>query len=1065
MINIADETSLSNDGGVESTVASSRSDLASGTCSPQSVTGCEDTTVGRTKVPRLRFAQTIKIGTWNCGGLTFTTQELCRDLGYDVLVLTETHDKGSLKPNSKFITAEPAPENDSFSGVAIMLSDRVAKCVVHSGRFGSRIAFVEIKADPCNLFVIGVYSPHSNRKQSPFMADTLEQLEQLLTKINSSICTIVLGDLNCKLGRNIEHLTGKWCIHDKPNAGGKKMIDLLRKFNLSAVSTFFQPAKRKNSPSRSNATYLSKDPRYKPSQIDYAIVSKRWATSIKNCKVKWGIACQRWGRHYDHGLIECILKSRICRIKREPAKDYSVLSSDPGVKASFDQMVNENLTRQEINQFDPAAAYANLCRSINEAAESSLPVKRARPMRKRKVSSRTKELYDTRRANYEKMTKEEQNAARRAISKSTRDDYLAYIDSIITDMEAAERSGNSREVTKLRKLLSSNNSSSQTMPSKDMKGDPILSEKQLLDSWNEFLTEKFAPPSVDIGREREATVPPNDPLLKDELETAFKSLKTGKAPGWDKIPIEAFKYSTAAKQELFRITHLIWDTEIVPADMLIGIFIMLYKKNNRNDFGNYRAICLLCHAYKLLSALIARRLHVELAPIFPDSQAGFRPARGTRDNVCILKWTINMIIRENREAIVTFIDYKAAFDTESQLFLDEALSSAGVSTKVRRVIQSIFNVASGCVRIGNSTSDPFDISRGVLQGDIFSPVAFIAGLWRIFSSYDKPNAGIIVGTAPYEVEIKALEYADDAGLIDDKAAETTDRLSSISRRSREEAAMIISVPKTKGMHIHKSDKVSKTTEEEVTALGLKHTCPNCERPFPTMRGMKIHLARWCDEGQTVRSRKGSLADKAVKLTKQKAIENERPHVYMEEEQIDNVHSFVYLGSKTQCDGDSRADMKHRMDIAQVAFSSLFNLWRDHRIPLSMKIRLYRAAVCSTFTHACEAWDLTEEIHKSVNGFNSRCLHIITQKCHRETASNPVFNLTLAIRKRRLRYLGHILRLADDRLLKRTLRAYVCTNAGPPQGSLLQDCGHSTFGDLELMARDRKRWNKFVNNLR
>ena len=71
-----------------------------------------------------------------------------------------------------------------------------------------------------------------------------------------------------------------------------------------------------------------------------------------------------------------------------------------------------------------------------------------------------------------------------------------------------------------------------------------------------------------------------------------------------------------------------------------------------------------------------------------------------------------------------------------------------------------------------------------------------------------------------------------------------------------------------------------------------------------MRGMKIHLACWCDEGQTVRSRKGSLADKAVKLTKQKAIENERPHVYMEEEQIDNVHFFVYLGSKTQCDGDS-----------------------------------------------------------------------------------------------------------------------------------------------------------------
>ena len=33
-----------------------------------------------------------------------------------------------------------------------------------------------------------------------------------------------------------------------------------------------------------------------------------------------------------------------------------------------------------------------------------------------------------------------------------------------------------------------------------------------------------------------------------------------------------------------------------------------------------------------------------------------------------------MILRESREAIVIFIDYTAAFDSESQLFLDKAWS-------------------------------------------------------------------------------------------------------------------------------------------------------------------------------------------------------------------------------------------------------------------------------------------------------------------------------------------------------------------------------------------------------
>ena len=128
-----------------------------------------------------------------------------------------------------------------------------------------------------------------------------------------------------------------------------------------------------------------------------------------------------------------------------------------------------------------------------------------------------------------------------------------------------------------------------------------------------------------------------------------------------------------------------------------------------------------------------------------------------------------MILRENQEALITFIDYKAAFDPESQKFLDNALSSANVSTKVRRIIQSIFRAASGCVRIGNNTSKTFNISCGVLQGDIFSPVAFIAGLWKIFAAHDTlDDAGVTIGESPNRVRIRALEYADDAGFADNK---------------------------------------------------------------------------------------------------------------------------------------------------------------------------------------------------------------------------------------------------------------------------------------------------------
>ena len=39
----------------------------------------------------------------------------------------------------------------------------------------------------------------------------------------------------------------------------------------------------------------------------------------------------------------------------------------------------------------------------------------------------------------------------------------------------------------------------------------------------------------------------------------------------------------------------------------------------------------------------------------PDTYAGFRPTRGCRDNVCFGK--------EDDRAVITFIDYSAAFDS------------------------------------------------------------------------------------------------------------------------------------------------------------------------------------------------------------------------------------------------------------------------------------------------------------------------------------------------------------------------------------------------------------------
>ena len=107
----------------------------------------------------------LNFATWNCGGLSFTQKELCRELNYDILSITETHNAGKLKGNKNFIVSEPAPENDPYSGVGLLLSDHLGNCVVFKENFGSRIFYARIKARLCILFIIDVYMPHAYRTE------------------------------------------------------------------------------------------------------------------------------------------------------------------------------------------------------------------------------------------------------------------------------------------------------------------------------------------------------------------------------------------------------------------------------------------------------------------------------------------------------------------------------------------------------------------------------------------------------------------------------------------------------------------------------------------------------------------------------------------------------------------------------------------------------------------------------------------------------------------------------------------------------------------------------------
>ena len=153
-----------------------------------------------------------------------------------------------------------------------------------------------------------------------------------------------------------------------------------------------------------------------------------------------------------------------------------------------------------------------------------------------------------------------------------------------------------------------------------------------------------------------------------------------------------------------------------------------------------------------------------------------------------------------------------------------------------------------------------------------------------------------------------------------------------------------------------------------------------------------------------------------------------------------------------------------MAIAQTTFGSISSIWTYHRLSRALKLMTYQLAVCSMLTHASEALVLTEPVRRSVYGFNSRCLHVITGHDYRVTATAPEYELHLAIRQRRLRYLGHILRMPESRVVRCALVALAMGGTVYPRGSLFMDCQAMTMDQLVALAQRCGAWNALAKRL-
>ncbi|KAE9414978.1 hypothetical protein Angca_003700, partial [Angiostrongylus cantonensis] len=122
------------------------------------------------------------------------------------------------------------------------------------------------------------------------------------------------------------------------------------------------------------------------------------------------------------------------------------------------------------------------------------------------------------------------------------------------------------------------------------------------------------------------------PVLPSEIRHAISSVKNRTAPSPDRIRSEHLKnLPPVLVNRLARLFTRYLSECKVPTQWKASKIVLLFKKGDLHDVGNYRPICLLSVMYKLLARVILNRIDITLDEGQPCEQAGFRKGFSTMD--------------------------------------------------------------------------------------------------------------------------------------------------------------------------------------------------------------------------------------------------------------------------------------------------------------------------------------------------------------------------------------------------------------------------------------------------
>jgi hypothetical protein len=479
-------------------------------------------------------------------------------------------------------------------------------------------------------------------------------------------------------------------------------------------------------------------------------------------------------------------------------------------------------------------------------------------------------------------------------------------------------------------------------------------------------------------------------------------------------------------------------------EWLVARLKLLPKKGDLSKCNNWRGICLLDIASKVMSSVIVARMSLIQEHEGLEEQTGFRSQRGTIDG----SFSANIGLQKRREhglpTWALFIDLVKAFDTVSREALFQILAKFGMPAHFINIVIRLHTNAVIKLKVGDIEVE-VSSTIGVRQGSCEGPALFLFIMQACIETAEWPVA---------KPKFCTTEIGPITGA--------------------------------------KSNRIRHVTEFE---FWNSLFADDCEIQFNTREDMIIganylfyHLQKF---GLQMHIGRGDGASKTEAVyfpgSRESDVSADTSNFAVADGFVSFTSEFKYLGSIIHNSLTSDADVNKRLTSASAAFGALRSCFFSNKeIKNKDKGTVYVALVLSVLLYGSECWCLTEKLYNKLRVFHNSCARAMCRINMRHTIRHHITTKSLFLRlhiqpldhyynTRLLRWAGHVARMPMQRLPRRLLTGWVKHKRpvggvrmtfGRTLNKALVSAGLSVdFDTWCKTAQDRIKWRARINKIK